>query len=737
MPEDAAPPEKGKGEEIDETVRPTVLLRRDANLIGRRDSACRKWLYPRIEAIVRGFEDQAARSDDLDGWWNIYNCQLDGNQFYNGNAEVYVPIIHDAINARVTRFSNQLFPQVGRYVDATATDGKIPHEILALVHHYIEDAKLKTAVVKPLLRNGDIEGQYNLYLGWEEVERHLVSRETRTPVDPQTGIEMVGAEVVDIVEEEVVFGRPTFEVPHDSDVLVLPATADSVEGALAAGGSVTIVRRWSKEEYRRKVDDKEIEGREGDEDGIPMVEAGFAGLSDLGKKLARAVGVRAKGPHFLAFETWMMVPLDERGAFGVKGKKRLCRLWWGIEREPLGLHRNPHWNDRCPLLSAPVEKVAGVFKGKSQVEALAPLQYEANDAANERADTDHYGAMPIIRRSPGEGNGPLILNLAAVWDAPPGAVEFLAFPDLSQRANARIMAATTVIFQSLGINPSMLPQQTGRPGAKRNQAEVALEQTVDILTVAEAVEVPDQNILSPLAGWIVDLDHQFRSDRDLDVRAFGELGLSAEMISIPPIESHTHYRFSWCGAQQAKQNAAMQQQGIGLLNVARGLAPQLQAEGYQLRLGPAVERMFANVLGPEIGRLVLIDQRHQLGLASEVEIDLMLNGFVTHPHPLDNDQEKIMAFRQAMMGLGDPHGTLRARLAEQLAQAQAKARALGAQQMMQQMGGGGVGPGGPGGPGAPQPGAAAAGPRLLKGPPGQIHPDQMPRAGAVPMPRRM
>ena len=95
-----------------------------------------------------------------------------------GDAEVFVPIIHDAVNARVTRFSNQLFPQSGHYLEVTTADGKQPWEIIALENHYIRTGKRKTKVFKPLLRNGDVEGHYNLYGDWNEIRREIVSRET-------------------------------------------------------------------------------------------------------------------------------------------------------------------------------------------------------------------------------------------------------------------------------------------------------------------------------------------------------------------------------------------------------------------------------------------------------------------------------------------------------------------------------------------------------------------------------
>ena len=190
---------------------------RSRDLLGNKNSRIRKRLGKLFDQLMKGFEDQASRSDDIETWWNCFNCELDDNQFYNGNAAVYVPLIRDAVNARATRFVNQLFPASGRYIDCTASDGGQPYEILALLNHYVEAAKLKTQIVKPLLRTGDIEGQYNLYVEWNEVERQLVERRSHGVLIEHNGehVEADGEEIEDIEEEDVVEGRPAFEVLHD------------------------------------------------------------------------------------------------------------------------------------------------------------------------------------------------------------------------------------------------------------------------------------------------------------------------------------------------------------------------------------------------------------------------------------------------------------------------------------------------------------------------------------------
>jgi hypothetical protein len=720
---------------------------RKKDLLGRRGSKLRRRLDDLYSTIFRGWEAQAERADAQMDWWDIYHCRLNQNQFYNGNAQVYVPIVRDAVNARSTRFVNQLFPASGRYTDVTTTDGKIPYEIIALLSDYIRRGKIKTSVFKPLCRNGDIEGQYNLYIDWNEIRRQIVSRSTHGPTIEQDGtpVELPaddGEEIEDVTEDDIFEGAPVCEVLHDSDVLVSPATADSVDEALEAGGVVVIVRRWSKSKIERMADAGEILQAEADALGKMMISVqNRANQTDTEKKLAEAVGIHAKGQTATVWEVWHKLPLGEHG-FNEDGVMRLCRIWFGPDRTILGAKRNPYWNDRCPLLSEPVEKVAGVFKGQSLVEPIASLQYEANDAANEMADADHYSALPIIARAPGDGgNAPLILNLAAVWDIDPNQVKFMEFPDLGARGLRRIQAATQAIFQSLGVNPAMLPQQTGG-GRKRNQAEIAMEQQVDLLTTAEAAQVLADGIGTPMLGWMVDLDHQFR-DTDLTVRAYGRMGLMAAMIDVPPLQNRHRYLFTWCGAEEARQNIAMQQQGTAFINVARGLRQELQQEGYRLRIGPMFEKGALNIFGAQTGVQVLEDMRHQMSLDPQLENQMMSDGFDMPVQPMDPDIEHIKAHQADIQTAGDPHGNKRVHLAAQVQQMQAKNAMMMQQAMAQAMQPGAPGvPGGagPGVAGAPRPPtqgrAAGRGRARSRDRRASCGPDNMPGAGALTFPRR-
>jgi hypothetical protein len=444
-----------------------------------------------------------------------------------------------------------------------------------------------------------------------------------------------------------------------------------------------------------------------------------------------AAGIKGGGKHILGYETWTCLDLPEG--------RRLIKSFYGGHGLVLGATRNPNWNDRCSLISAAVEKVAGAFKGQSPVAAVDTIQYHANDTANQAADSATYSMLPIIMTDPAKNprTATMVLNLAAIWECDPQSTQFAQFPKLWQDGIQLILADTQLAFQTLGVNPAMLPQQTGRAGAKRNQAEIALEQNVDLLTTAEACSVVEEGILTPAAEFMLDLDQQYRSDH-LTVRMFGELGLAARLERVPPLQRRARINLTWFGVEQAK-NAAQMQQQIALLNVARGMEGPLKAAGYMLNPAPALEAAFGAIFGWRRGRQILVDQRAQLTVAAETEDRMLIEGFQLPVQPLDPDPEHIQSHMQVLQETGDPHGTIRLHIALHMAQMQKKAgmaqtAAMGAP-------GQGPPPGGPPGGGPPQPqgtppGAQPAPPRLVKGPAGMIPPESLPAAGAAIMPRK-
>ena len=97
--------------------------------------------------------------------------------------------------------------------------------------------------------------------------------------------------------------------------------------------------------------------------------------------------------------------------------------------------------------------------------------------------------------------------------------------------------------------------------------------------------------------------------------------------------------------------------------------------------------------------------------------------------PTDDDAQHMQVHAQNMQQMGDPKGVKAQHVA--MHRMQQITKALAQAQMQMQQGGGPSGP-----QGAPRSGAQPAAPRQGKGPPGQIAPDQMSKAGAMVPPRR-
>ena len=678
---------------------------RSEQLIGNPD--IRQALQDIFTDVVNGFDKQADRADDTMDWWDVYNCILGQKQAYNGTSNIFVPIVHSAIEARKTRFVNQVFPKNGRYIEAVSEDGTIPNTETALLEHYVRRAKMRTQVAPALCKNGDIEGQMTVQVTWQEFRRYVAQRVKKRAEEEDESAE----DIEDIEEEELVEGRPVVKVIPDTDLLVLPPTSDSIEEALRDGGSVTTICRWSEAKIKEMIELEEIDGEAGDELVARLSdEAKARQRQDKAKNMVDAAGIKsgARGKFALVYRTWTMLTID--------GERRLCLAYYGGENLVLGGKRNPYWDDTPDIISSPVDKVDGSFKGRSKLAfGVADLQYHANDVCNEGADSAQYAMMPVVmidaEQNP-SGESP-VLTMGAVWNF---KAEPFKFPPLWKDALELVAADQQAIFQALSVNPAQITQGIN-PKKKPSQAEIANEQQIDVLTTADSVTVMEDEIYTPIVMKMLALDHQYR-DKPMRVREFGENGMKSNMVEIPLIQMDKMYQFRWFGVEQARNAQSLQQQIAGI-NVLRGIPPQLMP-GKRIDLGPLVASMVDNLFGPRLGPVTLIDPRDDISVDPEMENQMMLDGFTVPVHPDDDLQEHIPSHQQAMQQSGDPHGTIRVHLKAHMNAQQMKIQAQMMQAAAEQQANN---PGG-GSRGARQ-GAQPGAPRGGQNPPGAIHQDRM------------
>jgi hypothetical protein len=287
----------------------------------------------------------------------------------------------------------------------------------------------------------------------------------------------------------------------------------------------------------------------------------------------------------------------------------------------------------------------------------------------------------------------MIMSLAAVWETSPNDTQFMQLPPLWKDALEIVATCKNEIFQSLSVNPSMITQGSGKQ--KKNQAEIAKEQDVDLLSTAAAVSVIEEGILTPMLARFLELDHQYRVD-EMIVMSHGEMGQRAVLERIPPHQWDRAYSFKWFGVEAARSAQQMQQQ-IAATNVLRGIPPQ-QYPGYKLNLVPLISQMVENTFGPRLAPKIFEKIEDQLPVPAEQENMLLAQGFEIEVHEMDNDQQHLQAHMQLLQS-GQSTGSpkkIQAHMMKHVQQLQKKM----AQMQMQQQGGPQGGPQGqPGVPG--------------------------------------
>lgn len=706
---------------------------RDAELCQKTElqETLRK-LYADVEKAVTG---QQERTNNTLDYWDMYNCILSGKQFYNGTSKIFLPLVHNAVNARKTRFTNQIFPSSQRNIEVISEDTNIPNSLVSLIEHYIRKAKLRTQCVPALIKNGDVEGQYTIYVDWIENKRDVVYKKFK-PLE----IELAEGElqededeqVEDIVEEEVTHQYPSVEVISDADFAVFPATSNSIEEALEKGGGAVILRRWSKATIKQKIADGLIDEDAGKALTSVMGEQQQGGQPrDTAKAMTDAAGIKkdARGTFALVYEVWAKLSYKLPG--DKKAKKRIYKMFFGGPEIFLSCKRNPWWSDKLPIISTPVEKVVGSFKGKSKISAgVADLQILANDAVNEGMDSAAYALLPIVMTDPEKNPkiGSMIMSLAAIWETSPNDTQFAQFPALWKESFEIIASAKSEINQTLSISPAAITQALGKK--KPNQAEIAQEQQVDVLTTSDAVTNLEEGILTPMLQRMLELDHQHR-DTALLVRQYGEMGISASMERVEPVQFHRRWELRWFGVEAARVASQVQQQ-ISAVNVLRGIPPEMY-DGYKLSLVPIIKQLVENTFGHRLAPHVFIDLRKQLAKDARVENLSLYQGELVTPNEMDNHQQHMAMHKQSAQELGDPHRTFEVHMQMHQIMLQKQAQA----QQAKQQGNPGA-PGGAGQPGLPGQGAQAQGPnQQAQQPNGAIPQDQMAAAGSPMPPRRM
>ena len=645
--------------------------------------------------IVDGFRiEKKSQNETIDQCWNIYNCELGEYQMYDGDSQIFEPIVHDAVEARRKRFTAMLFPNVGNSIQCISETGETPAETISIMQRHVQYSNLR-AMVSAMLLNGDVEGQWSLMLNWKS-EKHKVTKKVMEP------IEGTDDDLMDVAEEEIVDCGPEVKVIPAQDLWVFPATCSSIDDAEI----VAVALRMTDAAIDKLVDDEYILRKNVDK-MVKDSQEDETKWADKARAADAGIKIKAGQKFSLVYMVYTKLKLD--------GDKVPAIVFYGGQDIVLGIIKNPNWCGRVPIVSAPVDRVAGSFWGKSKIEPVMALAYQLNDVTNMGMDSAQYSLLPIVMTDPLKNPrvGSMVMGKAAIWETSPNDTKMLEFPQLYQHALGLRGAIKQQIMESMDVNETMLGKS---PQGRKNAQAIAAQSSEALASIGDVTKRVEGDIMNRVIEWFYELDMQYRDD-DLWIAIEGEHGVQAKLQRVSPQQVNERYHFRWLGSDQT-MGAQRIQQMIGMMNVLRGIPPQ-QLNGRRLDVGPILDFISQSTFGPTLSQNILIDERHKVSIPPEVENEMLLNNLPVNPAPLDEDIQHIQAHQQAAAQTGDPTGAFRTHIMMHMQAMQKK------QPQPPQGQQGAPGGNAPGIAGTPRPGAMPGQQRPVQGPPGQIHADQM------------
>jgi len=583
-------------------------------------------------------------------YYNIYRCTFDV-RYYNGEAQVYVPILRKACEQFVSRIKRALFPTDDVF-DVEPTDNDMDDESDA-IYDYMKwqvekRVKLKQKVDR-FLRQLVMYGWAVIECGWEEEVKKIIGlRKRQTPVrikqtDPITGntyYEETGEmeTVIEEAEKKIVKKRnPTFDVQDNFATYLWPHTAndiDEVVGVITLSkqtrnhlvsqmkkgiyvnvnipeislGDVSDQWNWSKE-YR-------------------LAKDGLTDQEDSQKTFFRATLIKYQGLYNWGTED----DPDEQETIITTIGGKIC----------IELRKCQYYDNEKPFLLGRINELMNEIYSSGMYEPLASLQYYFNDTANQTFDSNYYSLNPIVKYDPGR-----VVNIASIAFAPgamwaltdPSAADIIRPPEVASIGFSIMAQVKGLIEEYPGLQN--IPM-TGRKAALHIQA---LQQEYS-LPVQQIVENLEDTIMSPWLKKAYSRVQQFLNKAEI-VRVTGRKG-AKYWRTIDPENLVGDYNFYWRGANQTTNIHIKSQQIAQFLNT---MAPWVQLMMQQQKL-PNIEWLlkeyWSDGLAMDGEDKLFISMQDERALPPEIENMIMALGKPL-PTSMGDDHQGHMQAHQPLL----------------------------------------------------------------------------------------
>lgn len=558
-------------------------------------------IYTKVTQGRRTFEDW------LEMCYNMWLCKVDV-QYYQGDSNVYIPVIRKNTEDGVNNIASKLFPTEDSFgvLPLPGTPDAFAEAVDILQKAQLETIRIKTKI-KPLLR-------YYIWSGTTFI---------KTFFDPNKQV-------------------PNFTVlDWRKNFYIYPETVDDVEEALITFEKLTVDKfeliRLKDEKYDSKRVDELLEKNVNTPAAQLESDQIFQITKDRFKELPIYDVVEA-------YTTFKIDKYNEKGEVTEEGEYEDVVITWSPEHR-IVLQISPNELEDIqgkpykPYLGTQQIKEPGNIYGHSIYEVGQRLQYLLNDTANVVLDDAMWILNPIVKGDISGVNNPqgLVMKRGAKWDMPdPNQIVFDRPPDVLASGLALVNQLKFMLQEMTNIG-SMTPMSSKRVTA----TEIATYSQLLGVFIGSTVSDIEETLMKPWLQRQYALNQQYLSEDELKA-ILGKKAFDIQRLGNRKKGLWSYgYDFKWLGSTQSMNMHIKSAQMIQFLEIASRI-PKMPEDTYSIDMGHILKAIWRHGFDlPDVDKVV--QDKLASGLDPEEENKLMVEGKEVEVNVMDKDMEHIIS----------------------------------------------------------------------------------------------
>jgi hypothetical protein len=273
-----------------------------------------------------------------------------------------------------------------------------------------------------------------------------------------------------------------------------------------------------------------------------------------------------------------------------------CWLVWNVNHGPKAVRFKPAQYPEPPYLMAVARPLPGELYSSTLANDIEPLQILLNDQFNQMEEARSVAGLPPIALDPNliSRTDSIVYGARKRWlvENPKEAIYPVQIPDTSKTSLAASQNTMGLINTIGGASPLAEGQPTrGLPRAGmavQNLISLGLADITDVATILET------EILTPMMAALHRLTLAFVPASQV-MQIPGTQGFQAQSITVESIAGN--WSFNWVGAQQLQAMTTKSAQLLSFFANLIKVAPQLEQQGWGIKLGPLAKRVWRDALG--------------------------------------------------------------------------------------------------------------------------------------------